>query len=145
MAMVTPIRPAVVHGVSPDGDRLEELLHTLAGSLSAVLAYLSAERGAGPARVEPELDGLREAVTRARRGLGLTKREAEVLALLGRGFTNREIAAELVISIKTAEHHVAHILRKLRTSNRREAGAIARRLAAPPRAVPVLLEPAAAA
>jgi DNA-binding NarL/FixJ family response regulator len=145
MAMVTPIRPAVLGAGRAEGDRLEELLHMLAGSLSAVLAYLSAERGASPSRLEPEEDDLREAVTRARRGLGLTKREAEVLTLLGRGLTNREIAAELVISIKTAEHHVAHILRKLRTPNRREAGAIARRLAAPRPAALHVLEQAATA
>jgi DNA-binding NarL/FixJ family response regulator len=142
MAMVTPIRPAVLGSGRADGERLEELLHSLAGSLSAVLAYLSAERGTSPARIEPGDDELREAVSRARRGLGLTKREAEVLALLGRGLTNREIAADLVISVKTAEHHVAHILRKLRAPNRREAGAIARRLAAPPALV--LARPAAA-
>jgi DNA-binding CsgD family transcriptional regulator len=61
--------------------------------------------------------------------LGLTRREAEVLALVARGYTNREIAATLVISEKTASAHVSHILRKLGTPNRREAAAIAHRLA----------------
>jgi DNA-binding CsgD family transcriptional regulator/tetratricopeptide (TPR) repeat protein len=64
--------------------------------------------------------------------LGLTTREAEVLDLLARGHTNREIAATLVISVKTANVHVSHILRKLRTPNRLEAAAIAHRLAPPP-------------
>jgi DNA-binding NarL/FixJ family response regulator len=63
--------------------------------------------------------------------LGLTRREAEVLALVARGFTNREIAGTLVISEKTASVHVSHILSKLGTPNRREAAAIAHRLAAP--------------
>jgi DNA-binding NarL/FixJ family response regulator len=60
--------------------------------------------------------------------LGLTPREAEVLALLARGCTNREIAATLVISVRTAGVHVSHILRKLGAPNRLEAAAIAHRL-----------------
>jgi DNA-binding CsgD family transcriptional regulator/tetratricopeptide (TPR) repeat protein len=60
--------------------------------------------------------------------LGLTPREAEVLTLVARGYTNREIAAELVISVKTASVHVSHILRKLGAPNRLEAAAIAHRI-----------------
>jgi DNA-binding NarL/FixJ family response regulator len=63
--------------------------------------------------------------------LGLTPREAEVLALIARGYTNREIAATLVISVRTAGVHVSHILRKLGAPNRLEAAAIADRLAPP--------------
>jgi DNA-binding NarL/FixJ family response regulator len=63
--------------------------------------------------------------------LGLTPREEEVLTLVARGYTNREIAEALVISIKTASVHVSHILRKLDAPNRREAAAIAHRLAPP--------------
>jgi DNA-binding CsgD family transcriptional regulator len=65
--------------------------------------------------------------------LGLTSREVEVLTLLARGYTNREIAATLVISVRTAGVHVSHILRKLGAPNRLEAAAIAHRLS-PPRA-----------
>jgi DNA-binding NarL/FixJ family response regulator len=65
------------------------------------------------------------------RPLGLTSREEEVLSLIARGYTDREIAATLVISAKTASVHVSHILRKLRAPNRREAAAIAHRLAPP--------------
>jgi DNA-binding CsgD family transcriptional regulator/tetratricopeptide (TPR) repeat protein len=61
--------------------------------------------------------------------LGLTPRESEVLTLVARGYTNREIAATLVISVKTASVHVSHILRKLGAPNRREAAAIAHQLA----------------
>ena len=43
--------------------------------------------------------------------LGLTARELEVLDLVARGYTNREVAAALVISVKTAGVHVTHILR----------------------------------
>jgi DNA-binding CsgD family transcriptional regulator len=59
--------------------------------------------------------------------LGLTPREAEVLSLIARGYTNREIAATLVISVKTAGVHVSHILRKLGVPNRLEAAAVAHR------------------
>jgi DNA-binding NarL/FixJ family response regulator/tetratricopeptide (TPR) repeat protein len=63
--------------------------------------------------------------------LGLTPREAEVLALVSRGYTNREIAAALVISAKTASVHVSDILQKLGAPNRHEAAAIAHRVAPP--------------
>jgi DNA-binding CsgD family transcriptional regulator/tetratricopeptide (TPR) repeat protein len=63
--------------------------------------------------------------------LGLTPREAEVLTLVARGYTNREIAATLVISVRTAGVHVSHILRKLGAPNRLEAAAIAHRLSPP--------------
>jgi DNA-binding CsgD family transcriptional regulator len=63
--------------------------------------------------------------------LGLTPREAEVLTLVAGGYTNREIADKLVISVKTASVHVSHILRKLDVLNRREAAAVAHRLAPP--------------
>jgi DNA-binding NarL/FixJ family response regulator len=61
--------------------------------------------------------------------LGLTPREAEVLTLVARGLTNREIAAALVISVKTASAHVSHILRKLDVPTRVEAAALAHRVA----------------
>jgi DNA-binding NarL/FixJ family response regulator len=70
--------------------------------------------------------------------LGLTPREAEVLTLVARGLTNREIAAALVISVRTASVHVSHILRKLDAPNRREAAALAHRLAPPDTAPPEL-------
>ena len=73
---------------------------------------------------------------RERKRLGLTKREAEVLTLVARGFTNREIAGEFVIGARTAEHHVAHILRKLGGINRREPARS--RAASPPPPVPSL-------
>jgi DNA-binding NarL/FixJ family response regulator len=57
----------------------------------------------------------------------LTQREVEVLSLLARGLTNREIASRLVISAKTVEHHVSQILSKLGLRSRAEAAAFAAR------------------
>jgi HD-GYP domain-containing protein (c-di-GMP phosphodiesterase class II) len=58
------------------------------------------------------------ATRRPARPGGLTGREVEVLRLLARGLSNREIAERLVISRKTASHHVEHIYAKTGTTNR---------------------------
>ncbi|SIR79790.1 response regulator [Williamsia sterculiae] len=55
--------------------------------------------------LDPELDSL-------------TRRELEVLRLLARGYTYREIAEDLVISVKTVETHASNVLRKTQQSNR---------------------------
>jgi len=57
--------------------------------------------------VDPELDSL-------------SAREREVLQYIARGYTYREIAEELYISVKTVESHVSAVLRKLQLSNRHE-------------------------
>jgi DNA-binding CsgD family transcriptional regulator len=105
-------------------------------------AYATAARtGAKPLRLELELLAERARLDLASPDerptddepsrtelLNLTPREVEVLTLVARGYTNREIAAALVISVKTASVHVTHILHKLNAPNRREAAAIAHRL-----------------
>jgi DNA-binding CsgD family transcriptional regulator len=65
--------------------------------------------------------------TGPKRGVGLTKREEEVLALVGHGLTNSEIGARLYISPKTVEHHVGRLLAKLGLRSRTEAAAFAAR------------------
>jgi len=57
----------------------------------------------------------------------MTRREAEILDLLGHGLSNPEIADRLYISRKTVEHHVGNILAKLGLRSRAEAAAYAAR------------------
>lgn len=52
---------------------------------------------------------------------GLTRRQLDVLTLLGEGLTNAEIAQRLVVSTRTVEHHVAAVLMKVGARTRREA------------------------
>ena len=62
----------------------------------------------------------------------LTEREREVLLALAAGHSNREIAEELFISVKTASVHVSNILRKLDVPGRQDAARIAHRLGVGP-------------
>ena len=50
----------------------------------------------------------------------LTAREKDVMRLIARGYTYREAAADLVVSVKTVETHMSAVLRKLQLSNRHE-------------------------
>jgi HD-GYP domain-containing protein (c-di-GMP phosphodiesterase class II) len=59
------------------------------------------------------------------RPAGLTPRESEVLSLLARGRSSRQIAEELVISPKTARNHIEHIYAKIEVSNRAMASLFA--------------------
>ncbi|MEU6640530.1 ATP-binding protein [Streptomyces rochei] len=95
----------------------------------AGLAHREADRlGAAPLR--ERLDDL---VRRARpadtgdRATQLTAREQEVLRLLARGRSNRQIGEELFITAKTASVHVSNILAKLEAASRTEAVAVAYR------------------
>jgi DNA-binding NarL/FixJ family response regulator len=68
---------------------------------------LDAFASALPVPADPDLDQL-------------TAREQEVLRLIARGYTYKEIAARIHLSVKTVETHVSAVLRKLQLSNRHE-------------------------
>ena len=68
---------------------------------------LDAFSGHLPEATDPELDLL-------------TAREQEVMRLIARGYTYREVATQLHLSVKTVETHVSAVLRKLQLSNRHE-------------------------
>ncbi|QCH25238.1 LuxR C-terminal-related transcriptional regulator [Mycobacteroides salmoniphilum] len=70
-----------------------------------VLDSFTGRSNAPEPALDPELDSL-------------TPRELEVLRLLARGYTYREIAEDLVISVKTVETHASNVLRKTQQSNR---------------------------
>ena len=57
--------------------------------------------------------------------MGISAREAEVLAALGEHLTNAEIGARLFISVRTVESHVSSLLRKLQVADRRALAAVA--------------------
>jgi DNA-binding CsgD family transcriptional regulator len=105
--------------------------HAVATRIGAQPMLRELELLAERARLDPTPPAPAEGRPDLEEQLGLTPREAEVLTLVARGLTNREIAAALVISVKTASVHVSHILQKLDAPNRLEAAAIAHRLAPP--------------
>lgn len=96
-------------------------IDTLCNSLSEIVA--------GRLACPPEISGglLRALFRRDQHteesdpALGLTRRESEVLELLGRGFSNKEIANELCLSVATVKHHVHHVLEKLQLQKRAQA------------------------
>ncbi|HLJ99767.1 MAG TPA: response regulator transcription factor [Streptosporangiaceae bacterium] len=81
--------------------------HRLAGFVLDAFASAPAAVGDVKPSFDPELDQL-------------TAREREVLRLIAQGYTYKEIAKELFISVKTVETHVSSVLRKLQLSTRHQ-------------------------
>ena len=97
-----PHRPASTAGEAASALRAEARAGRVdAGAAAAVLSAAGHPASRRPARPAD-----------------LTGREIEVLQLLARGLSNKEIAERLVISRKTAGHHVEHIYAKTGTTNR---------------------------
>jgi len=92
----------------------------LAGAMAASAAF-SAER-LGMLSLLRDARGLVSALDGGPAG-PLTRREDEIAGLVGRGLTNRQIAAALHISERTAENHVQHILAKLGLRTRTQIAA----------------------
>lgn len=105
--------------------------HRIALSPDAAAAELRAEVAAGrmdAESVEAVLDASGHRIPLRRTGVaGLTAREVEVLRLVARGMSNKEVAAALVITPKTAGNHIEHIYTKIGVSNRAAASLFAMR------------------
>jgi DNA-binding NarL/FixJ family response regulator len=86
---------------------------------------LALSRRARLAVTEAEVSPLEPAPAKRAEPFALTDREQQVLVLIAKGKTNKEIAAALFISPKTAGIHVSHILDKLGVTGRVEAATIA--------------------
>ena len=141
-AGVQPVgaRPVARPGPSPDQQPYERAMALWdGGSADDLLAALPLLDDLGARAVAALVRGrLRElGVTGLPRGrhratranpAGLTDRQLDVLALLVEGLSNADIAARLVISRRTADHHVSAILGKLGVRSRGEAVATARKL-----------------
>jgi DNA-binding CsgD family transcriptional regulator len=118
-----PYERAIVlgwHGTEPEQREALAILDQL-GAAPAAQA-LRRQMRAGGVRAVP-----RGSRTSTRHNpLGLTLREAEILALLSNGLRNAAIARRLFVSTKTVDHHVSAILAKLGVPSRAAAVAIAR-------------------
>jgi DNA-binding NarL/FixJ family response regulator len=92
----------------------------------ASLEALGASRDADAAAAFLRTLGVKASRSSGPRGVGLlTKRELEVLGLLGEGLSNPQMAERLFVTRKTVENHVASVLSKLGLRGRAQAAAYA--------------------
>ena len=107
--------PAALEGAIRAVHRGEQML---APEAAAVVMARVAGEASPPADAQPDHPDLAR----------LTAREREVLAGLGRGLSNRQLAAELFVSEKTVKTHVSSVLAKLRVADRTQAALFAVRV-----------------
>jgi DNA-binding NarL/FixJ family response regulator len=119
MVLNSVVRPAWP-AQRPDAEALEELVLVCLEGLATLADQRGQQRratrllaAAGAMRVEPEGDRDEE----------LTAREWEVARLVTRGATNRQIGESLVVSQRTVDTHVTHVLRKLGLTSRAQIAA----------------------
>ncbi len=121
------------------GDPYREALALAEGDANAVARALPILDRLGAVRVREAVLGrardrgldidapARPRATTLENPAGLTKRQMQVLGLLGEGLSNAAIADRLFVSAKTVDHHVSAILGKLDVTSRGEAAALARK------------------
>ena len=110
MTEARPHRPELTAEAAAEALRAEVRAGRLDGDAAGAVLEAAGHRGASSRRELP---------------VGLTEREAEVLALLARGLTNKQIAAQLVIAPKTVGRHVEHVYAKAGVSTRASAALFA--------------------
>ena len=137
VSIACPATAIVMLTVSDDKDRL--LAAFKAGARAYVLKGVSAQElarvvraaAAGEVYVSQSLAG--EMLVSLTQGKApdplqeLTAREREILALIGNGFTNRQIGEKIFLSEQTIKHYVTNILQKLQVRSRVEAALLANR------------------
>jgi DNA-binding NarL/FixJ family response regulator len=103
-----------VDGVAARSGRPEELAAVVERVLKGERAIAPALRGALAGAVAPR-------TASGGAGLGLTRREREILVLVAEGRSNREIAGQLSVTLATVKSHLVHLYAKLGAGGREEA------------------------
>jgi DNA-binding NarL/FixJ family response regulator len=119
-ALKAGARSYVLKGVAPK--ELAEVVRRAAAGEVYVAPSIASEMLVSLTRA-PAPDPLQE----------LTERERDILGLIGRGLTNREIGEKIFLSEKTVKHYVTNILQKLQVRSRVEAALLASRSPAAPK------------
>src|SRR5262249_42544913 len=110
--------PSSAHHVPGLADLADRLTHRLRARRAAELGTAGGALDLSGAAIyaQQQIEAARRSpmppARRSRPG-GLSRREAEVLRLVADGRTAREIAAQLFISVRTAEHHIQHVYTKI--------------------------------